>query len=275
MADPLTITSLQNPRIKDLVRLRDRSGRARQDLMLIEETRVIRRALAAGHPLRTLFACPPMLDTDAAALHADLSGSPGLEIIHLPPHVMEKVAYRHNPEGLLATAPRLDYRLEDLDLPAAPLLLVLESVEKPGNLGAILRTANGAGVDAVLVCGKSVDLCNPNVLRASTGVVFETPTVAMETRDLLDVLQRRGVRIVATTPDADLPYTDLDLSGPVAIVAGAEHAGLSAEWLDAADSRVAIPMHGAADSLNLSVSAALLVYEAEKQRRRGGLRSGD
>jgi RNA methyltransferase, TrmH family len=147
-----------------------------------------------------------------------------------------------------------------------PFLLVLESIEKPGNLGAILRTASGAGVDLVLICGRSVDLCNPNVLRSSTGAVFSTPVVALPLPDLLSFLNERRIRSVATVPKDGSLYTEVDLCGPVAIVMGAEDTGLSADWLQAAVEKARIPMHGTADSLNLSVSAALMVYEAERQR---------
>lgn len=263
------ITSLQNSRVKDLVKLRDRSGRESLQLMLIEETRVIERALSAGHPLRTIYTCSEKMTTEAKALSNRLQRQPELEVIDLAPHVMAKVAYRNNPEGLLATAPLLQYDIGRIDLPADPLLLVIESVEKPGNLGAVLRSANGAGVDLVLICGQSVDLCNPNVLRASTGAVFMTPTAAMAEADLLDFLKSKSIRMIAATPDTQTPHTDTDLTGPVAIIVGAEDTGLTVTWLEAADQKVRIPMHGQADSLNLSVSAAILVYEAERQRRAG------
>lgn len=263
------ILSPQNERVKALVRLRDdRAERAATGVMLLEEIRVIRRALAAGHPVREAWFCPELLADDdaAAALAADLRAA-GAATVTASARVMEKLAYRRRPAALLAVADLPAADLESLHrrLPPEPLLLVLHDVEKPGNLGAVLRTASGAGAHGVLVAG-GADLGNPNTLRASTGAVFSVPCAAAAPDEALAWLRARQLRLVAATPDASLLHHHADLRGGAALILGAEDTGLPAAWLDAADVRVRIPMHGAADSLNVSVAAAVLAYEAERQR---------
>jgi len=263
------ILSPRNERVKALVRLRDdRRARAEAGAALLDEPRVIRRALAAGRPVREVWACEELLagDDAGAALLADLRAA-GAAAVATSARVLEKLAYRRRPIGLLAVADLPASDLESLArrLPAEPLLLVLHDVEKPGNLGAVLRTASGAGVDGVLVAG-GADLGNPNTLRASTGAVFSVPCAAAEPDAALAWLRARGLRLLAATPDADAVHHAADLRGAVALILGAEDTGLPPAWLDAADARLRIPMHGAADSLNVSVAAAVLAYEAERQR---------
>jgi len=263
----LEILSPQNDRVKALVRLRDdRGARTEAGAMLLEEPRLIRRALDAGHPLSEAWHCPELPDDEAAALARDLRAA-GVPMVRAGLHVMEKLAYRRKPAPLLAVAalPRTDLDGLDARLPSSPLLLVLHHVEKPGNLGAVLRTASGAGVDGVLIAG-GADLGNPNALRAGTGAVFTVPCAAAAPHAALDWLRARGLRLLAATPDHAVVHHTLDLTGPVALILGAEDTGLPADWLAAAHARVRIPMHGAADSLNVSVAAAVLAYEAERQR---------
>jgi TrmH family RNA methyltransferase len=186
--------------------------------------------------------------------------------VELASYVMAKVAYREQPEGLLVVAPQRPRNLADLELPAAPLLVVLEGIEKPGNLGAILRVADGAGADAVLLSETGTDLFNPNVLRASRGAAFALPVVEAPIASLQSYLTAKGIRVLATSPAAECLYTSADLRGPVAVVLGAEDRGLSNTWLQAAAEQVRIPMHGCGDSLNVATSAALLLYEAVRQR---------
>jgi TrmH family RNA methyltransferase len=179
-----------------------------------------------------------------------------------------KAAYRERPDGLLAVAPQ--WRRELKDLPGgdrAPFLLVVEAIEKPGNLGTILRSADAAGCDGVIVCDPVTDLFNPNVVRASTGVLFSVPCVVAESAAVLPWLRERRIRVVATTPAATLAYTDADLRGPLAVVMGSEQYGLSAFWLQAADAAVRIPMAGQADSLNVAMATLITLFEAVRQRR--------
>jgi len=264
----LRITSQGNDRVKDLVRLRNRRHRDERSLTIIEEPLVIRRALAAGYPCTEVWYCPEQETPATAALRGELIAG-GATAIEADPRVMDKVAYRERSEGLLVVAPQAPRGLDDLVLPAnrAPLVVVLEAVEKPGNLGAVQRIADGAGADALLVSDGTTDLFNPNVLRASRGACFALPTVAA-TGDMVRAwLDTRGVATVATSPGAAETWDAGDLTGPVAVILGTEADGLGSAWLAAADRTVAIPMAGAGDSLNVAASAAVLLYEAVRQRR--------
>ncbi len=269
-ADPLPISSLANSRIKDLVRLRQRGRRAGRSVMIVEESLVIARGLAAGLSVREVYFCHDNLDADEQRLLNRLLGLPQVAAFELTRPVMAKVAYRDRPQGLLVVADRPVTALDDLELPAgeAALLIVLEAVEKPGNLGAVQRVADGAGAQAVIICGDGVDPWNPNVLRASRGTCFSVPTIQAGTSAVLDWLRARGIAAVATSPAATTGYTQVDLTGPVAILLGTEHDGLSPALLAAADHAAGIPMRGSGDSLNVSTSAAILLYEAVRQRSR-------
>ena len=273
------ISSLQNDQVKALVKLRKRSERDRRGVTIIEEPLVIERAFDAGYPFTTVYFCNDDLTAEADQLLVRMQAAAaheperaGLSFVQTSPAVMAKISYRDKPEGLLVTAPQSPLTLDELELdpaPAggpAPLLVVLEAVEKPGNLGAVLRVADGAGAHGVIVCGGGTDLYNPNVLRASRGAFFSVPTIAAETADVLDFLRDRGVTTVATSPVADQPWNEVDLTGPVAIVLGTEHDGLSAELLTGTDLAVGLPMLGVGDSLNVSTSAAIVLYEAVRQR---------
>jgi TrmH family RNA methyltransferase len=261
------ITSPANPRVKALVRLRDRREREQEGRFLIEEPLVIARARAAGQPFLEIWACPDLLSAEGAALY-DALRRDGVAAVEAPAVVMHKLAYRERSEGLLAVAPRRLRQLEDLELPVSPppLLVVLEDIEKPGNLGAVLRIADGVGAHAVLAVGHA-DLDNPNVLRASRGAFFTVPTVAAPREELLAWLRAHDVRVLAASPDGAHLWDDCDLTTPVALVLGAEHGGLSPMLRAACDGTVCIPMHGAGDSLNVATAAAVLLYEAARQRR--------
>jgi len=267
------LISLQNDQVKDLVRLRKRRERDRRQVTLIEEPLVIRRALAAGYPLSTVYFCPALIAPAHQPLLTDLrklaATEPSIQMVEMTTPVMTKVSYRDSPEGLLVVAPQRHTTLDDLKTePApAPLLVVLESVEKPGNLGAVLRIADGAGADAVIVCGQGTDLFNPNVLRASRGAFFTMPTVVCAQEELLAYLARTGTRCVATSPTATDSWDHVDLTLPTAILLGTEHDGLSRELLAQAETVVGIPMQGRGDSLNVATAAAILLYEAVRQRR--------
>ena len=255
----MDITSLQNPRVKHVVRLRDEKRQRREDgLMLVEGYDEIQLALGAGHHPRTIFSAPELAVRQISGVDA--------ENVTVNRGVFEKMSYRENPDGWLAIFPIPHIMIEDLHLGDPPLVIVAEAVEKPGNLGAILRTADAAGADAVLVCDPRVDVWNPNVVRASRGAVFSLPTVESDNASALRWLRGRGIRILAATPSAELVYSDIDLRQPVAIAVGTEDDGLSAFWMSEADVRVKIPMQGRVNSLNVSVSTALIVYEAVRQR---------
>jgi len=255
----MDITSLQNPRVKQLVKLRDDKRQRRADgLMLVEGYDEIQLALAAGHRPQTILSAPELVSREIRAVDAEsLTVSRG---------VFEKISYRENPDGWLAVFPIPHTALEDLQLGEAPLLIVAESIEKPGNLGAILRTADAAHVDALLVCDPRVDVWNPNVVRASRGAVFSVPLIESDNNAALKLLKARNIRVLAATPSAETLYSGINMRDPVAIAVGTEDTGLTDFWLSNADVRVRIPMMGRINSLNVSVSTALLVYEALRQR---------
>ncbi len=267
MPAPEKITSLQNPRVKQLVKLRDRRPRDEAGVFLIEGYREIRRALEKQLPLQEVYFSPDwFLGENERALLATAEAA-GARLFELSKDAFAKVAYRERPDGLLAVAPQWKRQLEDLNLPAEPFLLVVEAIEKPGNLGTILRSADAAGCHAVIVCDPVTDIFNPNVVRASTGVLFSVPLVVETSERVLSWLRERRVRTIATTPAAEQLYTDSDLSGPLAVVMGSEQYGLSEFWLKHADLPVRIPMAGQADSLNVAMATIITLFEAVRQRK--------
>jgi TrmH family RNA methyltransferase len=273
------ITSVQNDRVKRIAKLqRKASARRAEGLTVIEGAREVQRAVENGWIPTELWLCPdlennqprtetksswaPRLRGNEVAMDAN-----GREYIQCSREVFEKISYREGPDGVLAVGPLVGKTLADLNLPDNPLILVAEGLEKPGNLGALLRTADGAGVDAVIVCDSATDLNNPNVIRASIGTLFYLPVAEATSEETIAFLKEKGVRILSAVPDAGTVYTDLDLRGPAAVAVGAEDRGLSGIWKNSADLNVKIPMLGKNDSLNVSVSAAILLYEAVRQRR--------
>jgi RNA methyltransferase, TrmH family len=262
------ITSLQNPRLKRLVRLRDRRPRDEERAFLVEGYREVRRALEKKVALDELYYAPGwFLGENEPALLAQAEAA-GAKLYELSKEAFAKVAYRERPDGILAVAPQWARTLADLPLPAEPFLLVVEAIEKPGNLGTILRSADAAGCHAVVVCDPVTDLFNPNVVRASTGVLFSVPCVVEENSIVLAWLKERGIRTVATSPSATSLYTESDLRGPIAIIMGSEQYGLSEFWLKNADLPVRIPMAGQADSLNVAMAALITLFEAVRQRNK-------
>lgn len=264
------ITSPTNPRIKALVRLRRRRHREVRAETLVEGFEELSLALSAGVAPVAVYHCPELarpgeLDTLRGYPSFDLA-----ELVTVPPPVFEKVAYRQSPDGWLAVLPSVHTDLAALSPGPDPLILVCEGVEKPGNLGAMLRTADAAGVAAVIATDPGTDWANPNVVRASKGAVYTVPVVTADTDEVLAWLAGRGIGVLAATPEASDLYTRLDLRGPLAIAVGAEKHGLSEAWLAAADRRALIPMHGRVDSLNVATSAAILLYEAVRQRSSAG-----
>lgn len=263
---PEKISSLQNPRVKQLVKLRDRRPRDEAGVFLVEGYREIRRALEKKIAFTELYFSPEwFLGENEPALLAQTEAA-GAKLFELSKDAFAKVAYRERPDGLLAVAPQWRRTLEELPLRSPPFLLVVEAIEKPGNLGTILRSADAAGCDAVIVCDPVTDIFNPNVVRASTGVLFSVPVVVAESANVLAWLRARQIRTVATTPAADALYTDTDLRGPLAVIMGSEQYGLSEFWLKNADAPVRIPMAGQADSLNVAMATIITLFEAVRQR---------
>lgn len=257
------LTSAQNPKIKQLVRLKERRERDATGLFLIEGYREIERAVRGKVEFEALFVCPSLF---LGSNEPNLMASVQTEIFELPTHLFEKISYRDRPDGLIGIAHQMQKKLIDLPSCAAPLYVVAEAIEKPGNLGTILRSADGVGADGVIVCDRCTDIYNPNVVRASVGTLFTLPVVEAEGSQTLQWLKERKTQIVAATPSAEQEYTAVDLRGPLAIVVGTEQLGLSERWMKAADIRVKIPMCGVADSLNVATATTLLIYEALRQR---------
>lgn len=265
---PEKISSLQNPRVKQLVKLRDRRPRDEAGVFLVEGYREIRRALEKQVTLNELYYAPEWFLGENEPALIEQAAASGARLFELTKEAFAKVAYRERPDGLLAVAPQWKRSLADLEprLPKEPFLLVVEAIEKPGNLGTILRSADAAGCDAVIVCDPVTDIFNPNVVRASTGVLFSVPLVVDESTRVLAWLRERGVRTVATTPSAEKLYTDTDLRGPLAVIMGSEQYGLSEFWLKNSDQPIRIPMAGQADSLNVAMATIITLFEAVRQR---------
>ena len=267
----LQITSFANPRVKHAVKLRQRPYRDEAGQMLVEGYRECKRALDNGYRPQMLFCCEELYLkhlNEPEIVHR--CREQGAEILACPATVFQKLAYRERPDGLLIVGPQLSRKLADLRLPEHALVVVAEAIEKPGNLGTILRSADAAGVQAVIVCDRCTDIHNPNVVRASTGTLFSVPVVEAESDEALAFLRERGFRILAATPHAERLHAEVDLTGNVAIAVGAEQYGLTEKWMNAADVRVRIPMLGVADSLNVSAATTILLFEAVRQRIAAG-----
>lgn len=261
------ITSAANPRLKHLISLRRRRVRDDTGTTIVDGFDELRLALEAGVGLDTLYWCPELMSGDPGELAVvEAVRAAGTETVQLGRAAFEKIAYREGPDGFLGVVTGITRDLHDIAPGANPLALVCQGVEKPGNLGAMLRTADGAGVDAVIAADPVTDWGNPNLIRASKGTVFAVPVASASTDATLEWLRRHDIALVATTPDTDLLYTDVDYTGPVAVAVGAEKTGLTDDLLAAATHRVRIPMGGRVDSLNVATSAALVVYEAVRQR---------
>lgn len=268
------LTSLQNARIKNILKLNNRRQRDAQQQTVVEGLREVRCALRSGVIPNEAYVCPELITTDEAAAVwqalQSLEKETNLTLFTITPELFAKAAYRGQSGGILLVIPYLNQTLSDLSLPATPLLLVIDGSEKPGNLGAILRTADAAGVDAVIVAarpdGSGTDVHNPNVVRASLGALFTLPVIEAKQASLLTWLQQNKIRIAVLTPKGERPYTEADLQGPLALVMGSEAFGVHPQWVAEADVRLNIPMVGTVDSLNLSAATAVVVFEAIRQR---------
>ncbi len=264
-----TITSAQNPKIKNLLLLQEKSrARREQGLFVVEGRRELEHCLGAGYTVRTLFICPEIAGglTEEGIVSQIASAVKPL-VIEIPEQLYRKVAYRESTEGIIAEVEYKSLKLEDLKLPENPLVMVLESVEKPGNLGAVLRSADAAGGDAVIFCDPLTDLYNPNLIRASIGAIFTVPTVAASSEETIAFLKARGIQILTAQLQDSSLYYDVDMRRGTALVMGTEATGLTGLWRQAASAHIRIPMLGRLDSLNVSVSAAILLFEAVRQRQ--------
>ncbi|MDD2236013.1 MAG: RNA methyltransferase, partial [Kiritimatiellae bacterium] len=260
--------SLQKPRVKEVGRLRPRRYRDEANVLLIERYREVLRAIENQWNPHTLFYCRALFLGENEESLIRRCAAAGCEVFSCSEAVFRKLAYRDRPDGLLALAPQLHRTLDDLPLGETPFLLVAESIEKPGNLGTMLRSADAAGVDAVIVCDPCTDLNNPNVVRASIGTLFSVPVAAAPTPEVIAWLKKKGIQTLAATPHTDRHYDSVDLAIPLAIVVGSEQYGLHSQWMNEADLQVRIPMMGQADSLNVAAAATILLYETLRQRRK-------
>ncbi len=257
------ITSTANPRIKAAAALKDRNRRTAEERFPIEGARVAARALAAEWPLLEAFYAPGLADAEATAVCDRLRAS-GVPVTEVGDAAFAKMAYRRHPDGLLAIGATRPLPLADVPISGEPLLLVVEAIEKPGNLGAMLRTADGAGADAIIAAGRGTDPFNPNVVRASQGALFTIPLAVASPTETRTWLQNHGIAVYAARPHGGPAPWRRTLTGGVAVVVGSEHAGLSPAWQGVEP--ITLPMAGSGDSLNAATAAAVLLYEAVRQR---------
>jgi len=261
-----TITSLHNPRVKAAVRLRDARHRQKQGRILIDGARELARAIAADVALCEVFVCRALCTSEDARRLLGKLPDCGARILDVTESVFEKLAFGERAEGVLAVAATPDAALSSITLPDNPLVAVLEGVQKPGNVGAVLRSADAAGLSAVIVADPQTDLHNPNAIRASLGTIFTLPVAAATTDQTMDWLRRQRLAVYAARVDAARTYTEVNFRGPTAIVLGSEAEGLSRAWHAADVTAIRLPMLGVADSLNVSATAAVLFYEVLRQR---------
>jgi len=258
------ITSLQNPKIKNLKKLDKHAERRAQNLFVIEGLRETVLAARAGYQITALYVCPELLKEQSAYNLNEIEEN--VERYEITQAVYNSVAYRETTEGILATAIPHPLTLNSLQLKPQPLILVIEGVEKPGNLGAMLRTCDAAAVDAVIICDPKTDVYNPNVVRSSIGTVFTNQIAVCETNEAISFFKNNSITTYAAELGATLYHHQQSFTGATALVVGTEATGLSHEWMNAADKKIKIPMLGQIDSLNVSVSAAILLFEARRQR---------
>ncbi|MFC2150909.1 TrmH family RNA methyltransferase [Bacteroidota bacterium] len=257
------ISSLQNPKIKSIVKLQQKtSERKKQNLIVIEGLREVSLAIESGIKIETVFVCPEIVSPDIVFSELNIEN----EYIEISTEVYNKLAYRGSTEGIIVLAKPKFLKLEDLIVRENPLIIILESVEKPGNLGAILRTADAAKVDAVIICDPLTDIYNPNAIRSSVGCIFTNQVIACSSDEAILWLKENNVRSFAAALTADNNYHETNFTGSSAIVMGTEAEGLTEKWLNAADEQIIIPMSGEIDSLNVSTSTAIIIFEAMRQR---------
>ena len=261
------IQSRQNPRVQALARLRDRAERESRGLFLVEGYRELARAIERQIAVTEIYFCPSMFRGSEAAELVTRARQAGVDCCELGVSAFEKVSGREGPDGLLGVAKIWECSLAKVKLSAKPLLLIAESVEKPGNLGALLRTADSAGCEALIICDPITDIFNPNVVRSSQGALFSMPVAVGTSAEVVAWMRAQGVKSLATTPAATKSFWDVNYQGPTALLLGSEKDGLSDFMLGAADEKISIPQAGLSDSLNVSMAAGIVLFEAVRQRR--------
>ena len=262
----IKITSAKNEKVKDLIKFRNKNGKLSENEILIEGGRELERALAAKIKFLEAYFCPDLIDGDQKELLADVTSN-SEKLFQVDKYVFEKIAYKNNPFGIIVKAEFIPSKLEDIKIADNSLILVAESIEKPGNLGALMRTADGAGVDTIILADKITDYRNPNVIRASTGTIFSKNIIEASSEDVVAFLKKNNIDIIAADPYSEKMYYDIDYSKKTAIVVGSEAFGLSDNFKTNADTLVKIPMEGFADSLNVNQAATIVLYEAVRQRK--------
>ncbi len=267
------ITSTQNPKIKNIQKLDKSAERKSQNLIIIEGEIELNLALSANIEIINVFFCKELIPefkvNDIFGIYKknNVTYFNKIQFFEVSKPVFDKIAYRENSFGMVALARPIITTLNTLKLPKNPLLIVLESVEKPGNLGAILRTADAANVDAVIICDPQTDIFNPNAVRASIGCVFTKPVVACTSEEAIIFLKSQNINMYATALTASKPYDEISYKTPSAIILGTEATGLSKIWLENATQNIIIPMQGKIDSMNVSVATAIVIFEAIRQRK--------
>lgn len=265
--ETLILTSLQNPKVKQVIHLRDRNDREKTQQFIIEGYRELLRATDAGWKVDLLYVCPELFLGSNERTLINRLASKGTEVFECSEPVFRKMSYRDRPDGLIAVAPQRHFGLSDIRLKPRPFFIVAEAIEKPGNLGTILRSSDAVGLDGLILCDRCTDIYNPNVVRASVGTLFTVPVMEAKSRETIDWLKKNQISILAATPSATEEFTQVDMTKPIAIAVGTEQLGLSEQWLKEADIKVRIPMNGVADSLNVAMATTLLLYEALRQRQ--------
>ncbi len=258
---------MKNEGIREVLALRDRKAREAGKLTVIDGNKEIQAALEAGVKFQTLYICEELIERKSASWFLARFAKMDVNILAASRPVFEKIAFGERLEGMVAVAHQPRLRLNDLKLRSPSLLVLVEGVEKPGNLGAILRTCDAAGADGLIVCEGRTDVYNPNVIRASLGAVFTVPVVSCDNQQALDFLKANKINVLGTFPDAPGSYVKNDFTKATAVVLGSEQEGLSAFWSKNADVKVSIPMSGQVNSLNVSTTAAIIAYEALRQRQ--------
>ena len=262
----LKITSFQNNSVKHAVKLRERRDREKEQLTLLEGYRELTRAREYGMEIVECFFAPEQFLGENEYPLMESFAADGIKVMQVTPQILTKLAYRDRPEGLIATAKMKRHTLADMPVVPNGLYLVAEAIEKPGNLGSMLRSADAAGIDGLIICDKCTDIYNPNVIRASTGALFSVPLAEATSAEAMAWLRKHNIKTLAATPHTDKKYTDVDLTQAVAIVVGREQTGLTDFWMKDSDLKVVIPMLGKIDSLNVATATTILLYEAARQR---------
>jgi TrmH family RNA methyltransferase len=265
--DDSYIQSPHNDQVKNLVKLRERKHRERQGRFLVEGLRELGHALGAGFEIETIYHCPELFSSEAHRSFVDrIRRERSHSLTRMSEVAFSKAAGREGPDGLIAIGKQQGHSLHELELTESPLILILEGIEKPGNLGAILRSADGAGADAIVLVDCILDYYNPNAIRSSQGLIFALPIVSASREQVRSWLQSHHIHTVAATPDTENLHWSADYTQATALLFGSESDGLTDYWLNEADKRIRIQMNGRADSLNVAAAAAVCLYEARRQR---------